>query len=76
MTPSGVADRSRPADVFSDQPVVYYRSEGEADGVLQVQTVLTHPPIKIIKLSSNSPHRCLFLNIILFVYEPHLTLMS
>lgn len=37
--------------------------EGEADGVLLVQTVLIHPPVKIIKLSKtevNAPHGCLF----------------
>lgn len=65
MIPSGVAACSWLVDVnvFSDHSVVDERSEGGADGVLQVQSVLTHPPIEIVKLSKtvvNSPHHCLF----------------
>lgn len=41
------------ANVFSDQSVVYYGGEGEADGVLLAQTVLNHPPVTIVKVEQD-----------------------
>lgn len=53
------------ADVFSDQSVVYYKSEKRSrwSFISAVLTVLTHPPVKIVKLSMtevNTSHGCLF----------------